>query len=84
MDKDTLHTFHIPVLGLGYSIDTPVKVARFGISSVVSIIEDELVEKMRKNDCKRKKPAKNTNENTGAIRKSTWQTSDDETRNLAL
>ncbi len=42
-----LHTFHIPVLGLSYSIDTPVKVARFGISSVVSIIEDELVEKMR-------------------------------------
>ena len=32
-----LHSFHIPVLGLGYSIDTPVKVARFGISSVISI-----------------------------------------------
>ena len=42
------HTFHIPVLGLGYSIDTPLKVARFGISSVVSIVDDELVERMRK------------------------------------
>ncbi|TCD01108.1 hypothetical protein [Pedobacter psychroterrae] len=42
------HTFHIPVLGLGYSIDTPLKVARFGISSVVSIVDDELTERMRK------------------------------------
>lgn len=42
-----LHTFHIPVLGLGYTVDTPLKVARFGISSVVSIIEDEMIEKMR-------------------------------------
>lgn len=45
------HTFHIPVLGLGYSIDTPLKVARFGISSVVSIVDDELVERMRKHHC---------------------------------
>lgn len=42
-----MHTYHIPVLGLSYSIDTPLKVARYGISSVVSIIEDELIEKMR-------------------------------------
>ena len=41
------HTFHIPVMGLAYTIDTPVKVARFGINSVISIIEDNLVEKMR-------------------------------------
>jgi hypothetical protein len=45
------HSFHIPVLGLSYSIDTPVKVARFGISSVVSIVEDELIEKMREYYC---------------------------------
>src|SRR5690606_18666653 len=42
------HSFHIPVLGLGYSIDTPLKVAQFGISSVVSIVDDELIERMRK------------------------------------
>jgi hypothetical protein len=42
------HTFHIPVLGLGFSIDTPLKVARYGISSVVSIVDDELTERMRK------------------------------------
>ncbi|RFZ85326.1 hypothetical protein DYU05_06940 [Mucilaginibacter terrenus] len=41
------HTFHIPVLGLGFSIDTPLKVARYGISSVMSIVDDELVERMR-------------------------------------
>ena len=34
-------------MGLGFTIDTPVKVARFGISSVISIIEDELIERMR-------------------------------------
>ncbi|MBK9636509.1 MAG: hypothetical protein IPO63_01310 [Bacteroidetes bacterium] len=42
-----LHSFHIPVMGLGYTIDTPIKVGKFGISSVVSIIEDHLVEQMR-------------------------------------
>ena len=41
------HTFHIPVLGLGYSIDTPLKIARYGISSVISIVDDELIERMR-------------------------------------
>jgi len=41
------HTFHIPVLGLGYSIDTPLKVSRYGISSVLSIVDDELIERMR-------------------------------------
>ena len=41
------HTFHIPVLGLGYSIDTPLKVARYGISSTLSIVDDELIERMR-------------------------------------
>lgn len=41
------HTFHIPVLGLGFSVDTPLKVARYGINSVVSIVDDELIERMR-------------------------------------
>ncbi|MBC9932071.1 hypothetical protein [Chitinophaga qingshengii] len=42
-----MHTFHIPVMGLAYTIDSPVKVARFGIASVISIIEDRLIEMMR-------------------------------------
>ncbi|WP_304064273.1 hypothetical protein [Pedobacter glucosidilyticus] len=41
------HTFHIPVLGLAYSVDTPLKVGRYGISSVVSIVDDHLIERMR-------------------------------------
>lgn len=39
-------------MGLGFTIDTPLKVARFGISSVVSIIEDDLIEEMRQYHCK--------------------------------
>ncbi len=35
-------------MGLAFTIDTPVKVARFGISSVISIVEDRLIEMMRK------------------------------------
>ncbi|WP_140937547.1 hypothetical protein [Sphingobacterium lumbrici] len=42
------HSFHIPVLGLAFSIDSPIKVAKFGISSVISIVDDELIERIRK------------------------------------
>ena len=42
------HNFHIPVMGLAYTVDTPIKVARYGINSVISIIEDKLIELMRK------------------------------------
>jgi len=35
-------------MGTGFSIDTPVKVARYGISSVVSLVDDTLIEEMRK------------------------------------
>lgn len=45
------HTFHIPVLGLAFSIDTPIRVARYGISSVISIVDDILIEQMRKHYC---------------------------------
>lgn len=48
MNYNSPHTFHIPVMGLAYTIDSPVKVARFGISSVISIVEDRLIEMMRK------------------------------------
>lgn len=41
-----LHSFHIPVMGLAYTIDSPVRVAKYGISSVISIMDDELIEKM--------------------------------------
>ncbi|OQP59531.1 hypothetical protein A3860_37325 [Niastella vici] len=48
MQYQSPHTFHVPVMGLAYTIDSPIKVARFGINSVISIIEDRLVEMMRK------------------------------------
>lgn len=35
-------------MGLAYTIDSPIKVARFGISSVISIVENRLIELMRK------------------------------------
>lgn len=41
-----LHTFHIPVMGLAYTIDSPIRVAKYGVSSVISIIDDNLIEKM--------------------------------------
>ncbi|MDX2067126.1 MAG: hypothetical protein SFV55_01810 [Haliscomenobacter sp.] len=51
MNLRTAHTFHIPVMGLSYTIDSPIKVARFGISSVVSIMEDHLIEIIREHYC---------------------------------
>lgn len=45
------HTFHIPVLGVGYSMDTPINVAHLGISSVISLVDDSLMEKMREFYC---------------------------------
>lgn len=51
------HTFHIPVMGLGFTIDTPLKVAKYGIASVVSIMEDHLIEEMRKVHSKKENKA---------------------------
>ncbi len=34
-------------MGIGFTIDTPVKVAHYGISSVISLVDDILCEKMR-------------------------------------
>ena len=51
----SVHSFHIPVMGIGYTIDTPAKVAQYGISSVVSLVDDLLAEKMREFYCKQNK-----------------------------
>ncbi|MTH16892.1 hypothetical protein [Flavobacterium sp. LC2016-01] len=47
MTKSPLHTFHIPVMGLAYTIDSPIRVAQYGISSVIALADDDLIEKMR-------------------------------------
>ncbi len=46
------HTFHIPVMGTGFSIDTPLRVAKYGISSVISLVDDVLIEQIRKLHCR--------------------------------
>ncbi|MFQ5489885.1 MAG: hypothetical protein ACE5GE_04105 [Phycisphaerae bacterium] len=43
-----MHTFHIPVMGTGFSIDAPLRVAKYGISSVISLVDDVLIEQMRR------------------------------------
>ncbi len=39
-------------MGISFTIDTPLKVARFGIASVVSIVDDQLLEDMRMHYCR--------------------------------
>jgi flagellar biosynthesis/type III secretory pathway chaperone len=46
MKKEQLQDFYIPVMGLAFTIDSPIRVAHLGINSVISIIDDELMEKM--------------------------------------
>ena len=45
------HRFHIPVMGTGFTIDTCLKVALYGIHSVVSLGDDELIERVREYHC---------------------------------
>jgi len=45
------HIFHIPVMGTGHSADTAIKVAPFGIASVVSFVDDLLLERLRSYYC---------------------------------
>ena len=47
------HSFHIPVMGIGFTIDTPLKVSSFGIDSVISLVDDVLLEKLRKMYCEK-------------------------------
>jgi hypothetical protein len=42
-----VHSFHIPVMGIAFTLDSPVKVAHYGIDSVISLVDDILMEKMR-------------------------------------
>lgn len=51
-EYEPAHFFSIPVMGTSFTIDTPLHIARYGISSVVSIVDDELIEQMREYHCK--------------------------------
>ncbi len=47
------HTFHIPVMGTGFTIDAALRVAKYGISSVISLVDDILIEQMRRFHCEK-------------------------------
>ena len=40
-------------MGIGFSIDAPLRVSQYGIDSVISLVDDILMEKLRKMYCKR-------------------------------
>jgi hypothetical protein len=44
--KPEPHSFHIPVMGIAFTLDSPIKIAKYGISSVISIVDDFIIEKM--------------------------------------
>ncbi len=46
------HTLHIPVMGTGFTNDTPLKVAAYGLSSVISLVDDLLLEQTREHYCR--------------------------------
>ncbi len=43
-----IHHFHIPVMGTSFTIDCPLRVGKFGISSCVSLGDDHLIEGVRR------------------------------------
>jgi len=45
------HSFHIPVMGIGFTIDAALRVSQYGIGSVISLVDDILLEKLRKMYC---------------------------------
>lgn len=49
---NALHTFHIPVMGTGFTADTPIRVAPYGIASVISLVDDLLLERLREHYAK--------------------------------
>ncbi len=53
MKVKPLHSFHIPVMGLAYTIDSPIRVAQYGLASTLSVMDDELIERMNKFYCEK-------------------------------
>jgi hypothetical protein len=66
------HSFHIPVMGTGFTIDTPLRVAKYGISSVIPLVDDVLVEQVRKFHCEKHgepyEAINNSNQDARALR----------------
>lgn len=47
------HSMYIPIMGIGFTIDTPLKVSQYGIDSSISLIDDMIIEKFRKYFCEK-------------------------------
>ena len=47
----SVHLFHIPVMGIGFTVDSALRVARLGISTVISLADDRLIERVRRHYC---------------------------------
>ena len=41
------HTFHIPVMGTAFTADSALKVAHYGINTVIALADDVLLERLR-------------------------------------
>lgn len=52
-DITSQHTFHIPVMGIGFTVDTPLRIAKYGINSTISLVDDILMEKLRQYYCEK-------------------------------
>ena len=39
------HTFYIPVMGTAFTADSPLKVAHYGINTVIALADDVLLER---------------------------------------
>ena len=46
-----MHLFHIPVMGIGFTVDSALRVAKLGISTVLSLADDRLLERVRRHSC---------------------------------
>ncbi|HZR10243.1 MAG TPA: hypothetical protein VFA79_16780 [Myxococcales bacterium] len=46
--QTALHRFHVPVMGTGFTIDSALRVAKLGISTVISLVDDHLIERVRR------------------------------------
>ncbi|MFL5400360.1 MAG: hypothetical protein ACJ79P_20885 [Myxococcales bacterium] len=46
-----MHRFHVPVMGIGFTIDSALRVAKLGISTVMSLADDRLIERVRRHYC---------------------------------
>ena len=40
------HHFYIPVMGTGFTADTPIRVSHLGIDSAISLVDDKLLERI--------------------------------------